>query len=81
MSKIKYFIEQSWLLILASFCFGLLIAITNAAWSPKIGQNETDKLNELQRSLIAAESFESAIEGVEIAGAKGKIIKMIYESC
>ena len=63
MSKIKHFIEQSWLLIVASFCFGLLIAITNAAWSPRIEQNKVTKINDLMGGLLpAAKSFESSAE-------------------
>ena len=44
MSKIKHFIEQSWLLIVASFCFGLLLAGTNYALSARIERNRTAKL-------------------------------------
>ncbi len=76
MSKVKHFLEQSWLLIVSSFFFGLLIAVTNAAWSQKILQNEIDKRNWLMTELIAdANSFEMAIEAVEIRGAKGKAAK------
>lgn len=80
MSKIKHFIEQSWLLIISAFCFGLLIAVTNAAWSPYIEQNEKDKLNNLMAGLIEAKDFEITIEGVEVPGKKGKITKTdIYQ--
>lgn len=76
MSKIKHFIRQSWLLIVASFCFGLLIAVTNAALQPRIDQNERDKLNKLMNGLIAdANDFGKAIEAVEITGRKGKVTK------
>jgi electron transport complex protein RnfG len=51
-SKIKYFVQQSWLLIVSSFCFGLLLAIANAAWSPRIEQNRINKLNALAGGLI-----------------------------
>ena len=55
MVKIKHFIQQSWLLIISSFLFGLLIAIANAAWSPRIEQNKIDKLNaEIVRKLRAS---------------------------
>ena len=75
MSKIKHFIRQSWLLIAASFCFGLLIAITNSAWSPRIEQNKIDKINHLMGNLLpTAESFELAAE-LEIESAKGKKVK------
>jgi electron transport complex protein RnfG len=73
LSKIKFFCEQSWLLITASFAFGLLLAVTNAAWQPRIIQNELEKFNDLARVLLPeAVSFEVAAEGVEIALAKGK---------
>ena len=52
MSKIKHFVQQSWLLIVSSFCFGLLLAIANAAWSPRIEQNRINKLNALAGRLI-----------------------------
>jgi electron transport complex protein RnfG len=75
MLKIKHFIEQSWLLIVSAFCFGLLIAVTNAAWSPKIEQNRINKLNDLMRDLLTkAERFELAAE-LEIKSAKGKKVK------
>ncbi len=82
MLKIKYLIQQSWLLIISSFCFGLLIAITNAAWSPIIQQNEKDKLNNLMRGLISdANDFEIAIEAAEIPGKKGKVTRTdIYKA-
>ena len=82
MSKIRHFIEQSWLLIISSFCFGLLIAVTNAAWSPRIEQNEKDKLNNLMRGLISeTKDFQIVIEGVQIPGKKGKITKTdIYQA-
>ena len=76
MSKVKHFFKQSWLLIIASFCFGLLIAITNAAWSPRIEQNKKEKLDGLRRGLIAdANNFELAAKDVKIVGKKGKVTK------
>ncbi|HIJ52237.1 MAG TPA: FMN-binding protein [Planctomycetes bacterium] len=74
MSKIKYFVQQSWLLIVSSFCFGLLLAIANAAWSPIIEQNRINKLNVLAGRLIPkAKDFVPLEElGVEI---KVKLLK------
>jgi len=72
MSKIKHFVQQSWLLIVSSFCFGLLIAVANAAWSPIIEQNKIEKLNRLMSGLLPkAERFELAAE-LQIESAKGK---------
>lgn len=75
MFKIKHFIQQSWLLIISSFCFGLLIAIASASWSPIIEQNKFDKLNDLMGDLLPeAGSFELEAE-LEIESAKGKKVK------
>jgi len=82
MLKIKHFIQQSWLLIVSSFCFGLLIAVANAAWSPRIEQNEKDKLNNLMKELIVeAKDFEIAIPNVQIPGPKGRVTRTdIYKA-
>jgi electron transport complex protein RnfG len=74
--NIKYFAEQSWLLIVASFIFGLLLAVTNAAWQPRIIQNEIDKFNRLAGGMLTdAAGFETVAEDVEVKSAKGKKIK------
>ncbi len=76
MSKVKYFFEQSWLLIVSAFCFGLLLAVANAGWSDRITQNEIDKRNKLMTALIAdANSFDLAIDDANIPGRKGKILE------
>jgi len=75
LKAIKHFIEQSWLLIISSFCFGLLIALTNAAWSPRIEQNKINKLNRLMGSLLPkATKFELEAEP-EIKSLRGKKVK------
>ena len=78
-SKIKYFIQQSWLLIVSSFCFGLLLAIANAAWSPRIEQNRINKLNALAGRLIPEakdfvplEKLDVVIEVTSLKGDKKK---------
>jgi electron transport complex protein RnfG len=76
MNKMKFFIQQSWLLIVASFGFGLMLAATNAAWQPRIIQNEKDKFNRLANALIAeAVSFDVALEAAPVDIGKGKIVK------
>jgi electron transport complex protein RnfG len=82
MSKIKYFIQQSWLLLVTSFLFGLLIAVANAAWSAKVEQNKAEKLRGLMTSLISdANSFELAIKEANVPGDKGRMIKTdIYKA-
>ena len=52
MNKLRYFIQQSWLLMASAFFFGLLIAIANAAWSPIIERNKAEKLARLMRTLL-----------------------------
>ena len=76
MLKIKHFIQQSWLLIVASFFFGLLIAVTNAALSPRIVQNKINKRNRLVGALLPdAKNFvlDTEIEIESIQGKKEKI--------
>jgi electron transport complex protein RnfG len=69
MNKIKNFIEQSWLLIVASFAFGLLIAVADASLEARIKQNEKDKLDSLMKSLIPdAKDFKLVISQVQIQG-------------
>ena len=76
MVRIKHFFQQSWLLIVASFCFGLLIAVANAAWEDRIRQNEENKFNNLARGMLTeAASFEIAVEEAELESLKGKKIK------
>ena len=74
MSKIKVFFEQSWLLVVSSFVFGLLIAVTNAALSPIIEQQKINKLNALSGAMLpAAKNFVPLEEPVEISGPGGKM--------
>ena len=85
MLKIKHFIQQSWLLIISSFFFGLLIAIANARWSDEIEQNRIDKLNHLTVALLPeAKHFIDldtlGIE-IEIEASKGKRKKIkVYKA-
>jgi electron transport complex protein RnfG len=59
MSKVTFFIQQSWLLIVASFVFGLLLAAAKASLDPYIQQNIENKRNALMSGLISsADRFE-----------------------
>ena len=82
MSKIKFFIEQSWLLIISSFIFGLLLAVTNAALQDDIIKNEQKKINEKIAELITdADGFEPVMQNVEIQLSKTKTVKTdIYKA-
>jgi electron transport complex protein RnfG len=71
--RIKYFIQQSWLLIAASFFFGLLIAVTSAALSPKIEQNKINKRNKLVGTLLPeAKNFIPLEPKIEIDSLQGQ---------
>jgi len=71
--KIKHFIQQSWLLIVASFFFGLLIAVTNAELSPRIEQNKINKRNRLVRDMLPdAKDFVPLEAEIEIESIRGK---------
>ncbi len=73
MLKIKHFIQQSWLLIAASFFFGLLIAVTSAALSPRIEQNKINKRNRLVGALLPEAKDFVPVEGeIEIESIQGK---------
>jgi electron transport complex protein RnfG len=72
MSKLRYFVQQSWLLLAGSFCFGLLIAMTNAALSGRIEQNKAAKLNDLTKALMpGAERFQLIDADIEVKRADG----------
>jgi len=51
-NKVVYFLQESWLLMLASVVFGLLLALTEAAWRPRIQQNQINKFNSGAKRLL-----------------------------
>jgi Na+-translocating ferredoxin:NAD+ oxidoreductase subunit G len=76
LNLLKHFFRQSWLLIVSSLVFGMLIAVTNAALDPMIQQNKKDKINNLMSRLITgATKFEIVVQGLDVPGQKGKILK------
>jgi electron transport complex protein RnfG len=81
-SKVKHFIQQSWLLLASSFCFGLLIAITNAGLSPRIVQNEINKRNRMVGALLPeARNFIALDAPIEIESLQGKKQKVeVYKA-
>ncbi len=77
MRSIRHFFEQSWLLVAASFFFGLLIAITNAALSPRIEQNKTTKFNTLAGGLLSqATQFVPVRQDIEVNALDGRPVKL-----
>jgi electron transport complex protein RnfG len=66
-AKLKYFFEESWLLMVSSVIFGLLLAVTNAAWKGRIEENTANRFNTLAGGLLAeAVRFEPLAEPVII---------------
>ena len=74
MPKIKYFLQESWLLIAASFFFGVLIAIANASWQEQIYYNlNVYKFNKLGKEVLPeAANFEDAVPNMTIETDSGK---------
>jgi len=72
-NPVLFFLQESWLLMISAIIFGCLLACLNAAWQPKVAQNEIDKFNTLASELLAgAEQFETALEAVSVDIGKGK---------
>lgn len=81
MSKIIFFVKESWLLIVSSFFFGLLLAVTDAAWRPKIEQNKQAETNQTMAALLpGAEKFEQAAETDIDLGEGKKSQSRIYKA-
>ncbi|MBU1261236.1 MAG: FMN-binding protein [Planctomycetes bacterium] len=81
LKMIGHYIKESWLLVVSAFVFGLLIAVTNAAWQPKIIQNKITKLDSLMNVLIADAKFELILSDVPVETGRGKIAKSnIYKA-
>jgi electron transport complex protein RnfG len=69
MHRLKFFVQQSWLLIVVAFGCGLLLALTNAALKPRIDKNQIGEMDAKMKALIPdAVSFEKVISQAEIAG-------------
>jgi len=81
MSKVKYFLAQSWLLIVASVLFGLLLAGAEAALNPRIVANEQEKLNSNMQELISqASQFEMIVEGMEVPTGTKSVKTNVYRA-
>jgi len=80
LNKFKFFMQQSWLLLLASFLFGLMIAVADSAWKPKVEANKTAKIKNLMKGLINAASFDIAVKDANIQSSKGLVKTDIYKA-
>ena len=82
MHRIRYFIEQSWLLITASLGFGLLLAATDYALGAAIARQELKKLNDrklgkYQEAVVQAkEKLEKMVKKLETAKAEEKRLRI-----
>jgi electron transport complex protein RnfG len=80
MSKIKFFITQSWLLIVAALLFGVLLAGAQTGLNPLIEANEQKKLSDNMKMLITdANAFELAAEALEIPMGKKTVLSDVYK--
>ncbi len=79
--NVVYFLKQSWLLIVAAFGFGLLLAVTQYAWQDRIDENQANKFTTLAQSLAPeAKQFTPAIEQQPVILAGGSEVVMdIYK--
>lgn len=72
-NPVLFFLQESWLLMAAAIVFGALLASLNAAWQPKVAQNEINKFSVLAGGLLTgAEQFKTALEAVPVDIGKGK---------
>ena len=72
-NPILFFLEKSWLLMVAAIVFGTLLATLNYAWQGKIKENEIKKFNKLAGGLLTeAESFEALPEKFPVEVGKDK---------
>jgi len=81
-NPVKYFLEQSWLLLVSAFLFGLMLAMADSAWSDRIKQNNEEKINSLRQKLIAdAVKYEPAVEKADIGIIQGRQVTVnIYRA-
>jgi electron transport complex protein RnfG len=74
-NSIKLFFRESWLLMVSAVFFGVLLALANAAWNPKIKENEINKFNNLAKEVLpAGQKFEPLQEKdkitIDLGGGK-----------
>ena len=71
-NPVLFFLKESWLLMVAAIVFGCLLACLNAAWGPKILENQQQKFNTQAGIMLAdAETFENVAEDIMIDIGKG----------
>lgn len=77
MSKIKYFVQQSWLLMVGAILFGSLLALTQAAWGPRIERNRQEKFNNQVRMMIPDANHLPVLEAsIPVISPKKKTVEV-----
>jgi len=77
MSKLRFFWEQSWLLLVSSLIFGVLLAMTDAALAPRIKRNETEKFTRLAGGMLSeAVRFEPVEPKIAVTASNGKTVEV-----
>jgi electron transport complex protein RnfG len=72
-NPVLFFLQESWLLLVSAILFGCLLACLNAAWQPRIKQNEIEKFNRLAGGLLSeAKEFQTTGEPIPVDIGKGK---------
>jgi Na+-translocating ferredoxin:NAD+ oxidoreductase subunit G len=75
--KLKFFIKESWLLLISSFVFGVMIAQADVAWKDKISYNKTFiKFNKVAKEIFPdAADFVVGLDDVEVDLGKNGIAR------
>lgn len=77
MSKLRFFWEQSWLLLVSSLVFGALLAAADTAWAPRIARNEVEKFTRLAGGMLPqAKRFVPLETLVPVDTGKGKTVQL-----
>jgi electron transport complex protein RnfG len=70
--KLIYFWKESWLLMVSSVIFGLILAATESAWGPRIAENQVRLFNKQAGQLLPeATAFEAVTEEILIQPEQG----------
>lgn len=81
LNKLKFFWQQSWLVIVGALTFGVLLAVTNAALEPRIEQNRIEKINRLMSGLVPeAVDFELVTEIKLKEPGRGQYSSTLYRA-
>lgn len=74
-NKLMMFWKESWLLLVLSVLFGVLLAIADAAWKPRIEQNAAMRFNRIALGLLpSAQRFELLADGGMTITIGGKLV-------